>query len=59
MNPNDLKTYEEIVEHLGHIIPCYGKPGGCHADTDIDCGEHGGCLMLQMYRAGYRAGANQ
>lgn len=50
-------SYDEIVERLGHIIPCYdkrdGKTGGCHAHEDENCEYHGGCWMLQIYKAGY------
>lgn len=55
-------SYDEIVKNLGDIIPCYSaKNGGCCADdptNELYCnGEDGdgGCLMLRVYKAGYRA----
>ena len=55
-------SYDEIVKNLGCIVPCYAENnGGCCADdptNEIHCNDEsddGGCLMLRIYKAGYRA----
>lgn len=52
-------SYDEIRTHLSKIIPCYVD--GCCADdatNELHCNDEsgdGGCLMLRIYKAGYRA----
>lgn len=58
MDPNDLTTYEELHRHLGHTLPCYDGVTGCIAEDETNetvCCETG-CLLLRVYREGYRAG---
>ena len=62
MDPTKCKTYDEVVQHLGHAVPCYdrrdGKHGGCHVNDDANiahCNGDDGCLLLKMYSDGYAA----
>jgi hypothetical protein len=58
IDPDDIKTYAELRQHLGDTILCYGETTGCVVDDETNervCCETG-CLLLQIYRKGYRAG---
>lgn len=50
------KVFEDIKRHLGGVVPCYGESTGCCVDDDTNsshCDE--GCLLLRIYKIGYRA----
>lgn len=56
----DPKSYDDIVRHLGGLIPCYerGQPGCILEDAANEhCGD--GCLILSVYREGLRRGADE
>lgn len=51
------ENYDEITKHLGHHVPCYGKPMGCIASEDANaqwCDAETGCIALEIYKRGYR-----
>lgn len=50
-------VFDDIKRHLGGIVPCYGDPVGCCANDDANSRHcYDGCLLLKVYKAGYRAG---
>lgn len=52
------ENYAEITKHLGEAVPCYGSPVGCCASEWANekwCQEDTGCILLEVYKRGYRA----